>query len=158
MRSRCKKVASPSAMRKGFSTSPAKQTPNFFHPQHLTISRPGSRTCTVGMQSEYDYGANFFWVLGGIPDPSDNVPFEYFIIPSHDMAINVQESFRLWVETPGRAGQQHDSENRVRAVYLPPRTSRNGWSIEQYRNRWDMIEASLDAEPGNSMGQPKGRS
>ena len=106
---------------------------------------PGNRTCSVGMKSELDYGKNFFWVLGGIPKPNTNKNFEYFIIPSNIMAKNMKECFKLWVETPGKNGRRHDPKNTIRAVLLPPRKNRNGWSIEKYRDRWDLIEDSCHA-------------
>jgi hypothetical protein len=116
----------------------------FVHIQVKTF-RPGSRTCTVGLKAEKDYGANFFWVLGGIPEPKSKIDFVYYVIPSRDMAKNVKKSHQLWKNTPGKHGQQHDPENKnkVRTVRLPPASSRSGWNIMQYENRWGLIEKKL---------------
>ena len=118
----------------------------FAHIQVKTF-RPGIRTCSVGMKSERDYGTNFFWVLGGIPYPETDESFQYYIIPSQVMAENMRECFRLWVETPGKNGRPHNPENTMRTVHLPPRTCRNGWSIKEYLNRWDLIEKRVDEQP-----------
>ena len=120
----------------------------FAHIQVKTF-RPGNRTCSVGLKSERDYGENFFWVLGGIPAPETDESFQYYIIPSQVMAENMQECFHLWVATPGKNGRPHNPENTVRAVHLPPRICRNGWSIEKYLNRWDLIEKCVEAQPSN---------
>ena len=115
----------------------------FVHIQVKTFV-PGNRTCSVGIKAEKSFGPNFFWVLGGIPAPNSTSSFEYFIIPSADMARNVKGGHSRWLATPGKYGQPH-SENTVRTVHLPPRTNSIGWSIEQYRDRWDLIDACLNA-------------
>jgi len=115
----------------------------FVHIQVKTFV-PGNETCTVGVKSENDFGNNFFWVLGGIPKPEQNAEFEYYVIPSRVMAKNVVEAHQLWLRTPGRNGQAH-KENTVRTVHIPPKISRSGWDITEYRNRWDLIEEKLKA-------------
>src|SRR5271167_904271 len=60
----------------------------FVHIQVKTFV-PGNRTCSVGLKAERLFGDNFFWVLGGIPKPEQEAPFEYYIIPSKAMAVNV---------------------------------------------------------------------
>lgn len=114
----------------------------FVHIQVKTFV-PGTRTCSVGMKAEKDYGPNFFWVLGGIPKPASTEPFVYFVIPSTIMARNVRKAHEIWLKTPGKQGQPHDPENTVRAVQLPPHTNRAGWSIKRYENSWDLIEKRL---------------
>jgi len=115
----------------------------FVHVQVKTFV-PGNRNCSVGPKSERDYGEGFVWVLAGIPLPASSSPFQYYVIPAADIASNVRECFRLWAETPGRNGQRHQAEtNTVRAIFLPPRVNANGWSLEQYSNRWDIIGAKL---------------
>jgi hypothetical protein len=111
----------------------------FAHIQVKTFV-PGNRTCSVGMKSQRLYGDDFFWVLGGIPTPESAAEFEYYVIPSKDMASNIAECFRLWADTPGAKGQKRNAENTVRTVYLPPRVNPNGWNIATYKNRWDLIE------------------
>ena len=78
----------------------------FVHIQVKTFV-PGNRTCSVGLKSGKKFGKNFFWVLGGIPKPSQNSDFEYYVIPSSIMAKNVIKAHQLWLETPGKNGQPH---------------------------------------------------
>jgi hypothetical protein len=96
----------------------------------------------VGLKAEKAFGDNFFWILGGIPTPDQNKGFEFFIIPSKVMAENVKRAHRLWLDTPGKNEAAHN-DNAVRTVHLPPYASFSGWSIEEFRNRWDLIESKL---------------
>lgn len=110
----------------------------FAHVQVKTF-RPGDRTCSVGVKAERVYGDGFFWILAGIPEPGSSA-FEYFIIPSSEIAREVADSTAKWAADPGMKGQQRRLEgNGVRTVAIPPKTCYNGWSIEPFRNRWDLI-------------------
>ena len=120
----------------------------FAHIQVKTFV-PGNRTCSVGMKAMKNVGPTFFWVLGGIPLPGSNRPFEYYIIPSDVMAKNVAEGHELWLCTPGKKGQAH-KDNTVRIVRLPPHKSLTGWDISIYRDRWDLIEQVLNADQSNA--------
>jgi hypothetical protein len=59
------------------------------------------------------------------------------------MASNVKKAHQLWLNTPGKNLAVHN-DNKVRTVHLPPYKSFSGWDIEEYRNRWDLIEAKLN--------------
>jgi hypothetical protein len=120
----------------------------FAHIQVKTFV-PGSRTCSVGVKATRNVGPTFFWVLGGIPLPGSDRPFEYFIIPSEVMATNVAEAHELWLSTPGKEGRVH-KENTVRTVHLPPYKSFSGWEISSFRDRWDLIERVLAGEESNA--------
>ena len=113
----------------------------FVHIQVKTFI-PGISTCSVGLKSEKYFGDNFIWVLGGIPLPDSSDDFEYYIIPSKIMSENVVENHQIWLRTPGQKGQKHN-DNSVRTVLLPPRIHKNGWDINEYKNRWDLIEEKL---------------
>jgi len=113
----------------------------FVHIQVKTL-RPKDKTCSVGLKSEIDYGSNFFWILGGIPEPEKNDDFIYYIIPSKDMAKNMKENHAIWEETPGKKGQKHNITN-FRCVEMPPDKASNGWDVLPYLNRWDLIEEKL---------------
>lgn len=115
----------------------------FAHIQVKTFV-PGNRTCSVGLKATRFYDDSFFWVLGGIPLAGSDRDFEYYIIPSRDMADNVKLAHEMWLVAPGRDGQPH-KDNTVRTVHLPPHTSFSGWDIAQYRDRWDLIEDRLNA-------------
>src|SRR5688572_23643326 len=103
----------------------------FAHIQVKTFV-PGNRTCSVGLKAERLYGENFFWVLGGIPMPGSSAGFEYYVIPSQEMASNISACHRLWADTPGAKGQKRNAENTIRALLLPPRINPNGWDIAGY--------------------------
>jgi hypothetical protein len=110
----------------------------FAHVQVKTFV-PGNRTCPAGVKAEIDYGDKFFWVLGGIPKPDSNRPFEFYVVPSRDMSREIKKAHKHWLDTPGKKGQAHDPENKIRAIPLPPKVSRCGWNLTQYRDRWDLI-------------------
>jgi len=117
---------------------------SFVHIQVKTYV-PGNRTCSVGMKSMKNFGPSFFWVLGGIPEVGSSRDFEYYIIPSKDMAKNVTKAHELWLATPGKNGRAH-KECSVRTVHLPPHKSCSGWDISPYLNRWDLIDEKLKTE------------
>jgi hypothetical protein len=113
----------------------------FVHIQVKTFV-PGIRTVSVGKKAERNYGERFIWVLSGIPHADNNNEFEYYIIPSSIVSEKVSEGHRNWLNTQGKNGRvRKDSD--VRAIALPPYKSADGWSIEEYKNRWDIIEAML---------------
>jgi hypothetical protein len=120
----------------------------FAHIQVKTFI-PGNRICSVGPKAMKNVGTTFFWVLGGIPPPGSDRPFEYYVIPSEVMAKNVSEAHELWLSTLGKKGQAH-KDNTVRTVHLPPYKSVNGWDIASYRDRWDLIDNVLRAEQSNA--------
>jgi hypothetical protein len=112
----------------------------FVHIQVKTF-RPGDKTVTVGRKAVRHYGENFVWVLSGIPTAGSSHPFEYFVIPAAVMADHVPAAHNAWKQQPGKNGYVRKSELLV--VTLPPRTDYLGWSVEEYRNRWDVIERLL---------------
>lgn len=113
----------------------------FVHIQVKTFV-PGNRTVSVGRKAEKNYGRKFVWVLAGIPLPTMDKPFEYFVIPSSEVSRNVSAATKKWLETPGMKGQPHRDSN-VRTIHLPPRQSFSGWDISEYRNKWSVIEDLL---------------
>lgn len=113
----------------------------FVHVQVKTFV-PGNATCTVGVKAERVYGPNFFWVLAGIPEDGQEAPFEFFVIPSRTMALKVKAAHLAWLAAPGKKGKTHN-DSGVRTVHLPPRTSFIGWSIEPYREKWQLITDRL---------------
>lgn len=121
----------------------------FVHVQVKTFV-PGRRpTCHVGPKAERDFGESFFWVLSGIPLPGDDQAFAYYVVPAKDMAANVGASHQVWLDTPGKKGQAHSAENKMRVVRLPPGKCLNGWDLAGYRNRWDLITDALKSPHGD---------
>ena len=113
----------------------------FVHIQVKTYV-PGSRTVSVGRKSEKNYGKNFIWVLAGIPTPSTDKPFEFYIIPSSEVSKNVAEAHAKWLAKPGKNGQPHNDSN-IRTITLPPYKPDHGWEIDKYKNNWKIIEDLL---------------
>ena len=116
----------------------------FCHVQVKTFV-PGNKTVSVGIKAERDFGSSFFWVLAGIPEPNTGRDFEFYVVPSADMASGVSSSFKLWASTPGMKGQKRDESTKVRAIQLPPRVECSGFSLEPYRDGWDRILRAVDA-------------
>ncbi len=116
----------------------------FVHIQVKTFL-PGHKTCSVGVKAQRNFGPSFFWVLAGIPSPESSHPFEYYIIPSADMAANVSRAHELWMKTPGAKGQAHN-DSKIRTVHLPPHASFSGWDISKYFNKWELIEEKMKDE------------
>jgi len=115
----------------------------FAHIQVKTYPPQKNIPCHVGAKAEQDYGERFFWVLSGIPRPNQKADFEFYVIPSKEMAKQIKREHRLWLETPGRDGQKH-RDSRIRSVSIPPKKCWGGWDISKYKNRWDLIEGVLD--------------
>jgi len=113
----------------------------FTHIQVKTFV-PGNRTITVGKKAEKDFGKNFIWVLAGIPKPDSEQKFIYYIVPSLDMSKNVKEQHQIWLDTPDRYGNAHKPTD-MRSIHLPPYKSLNDWNLEQYENKWEIIEDIL---------------
>ena len=113
----------------------------FVHIQVKTYV-PGNSTVTVGKKAEIGFGENFIWVLSGIPEPNTSKDFEYYIIPSTEVARNVTEAHKRWLSEPGKTIRNRN-DGSVRTIHLPPKLSYSGWSIEEYKNRWDIIERLL---------------
>jgi hypothetical protein len=113
----------------------------FVHIQVKTYV-PGNKTVSVGRKAEKYYGENFIWVLAGIPLASSEAPFEYYIIPSSEVSVNVKKAHQMWLSDPGKNGQVRNDSN-VRTIHLPPHESYSGWKVEQYKNNWSVIENLL---------------
>jgi hypothetical protein len=113
----------------------------FVHIQVKTFV-PGNRTCSVGLKAEKPFGDNFFWVLGGIPEPKSEGEFEYYVIPAAVMAENVKRGHEQWLGGVGARGQVRN-DSKVRTVHLPPYKSYSGWDISDFCDQWDLIEAKL---------------
>jgi hypothetical protein len=113
----------------------------FVHIQVKTYV-PGNKTVSVGVKAEKNNGENFIWVLAGIPKANSNDSFEYFVIPSPLVASNVSKAHKLWLSEAGKNGWVRQ-DSSVRTISLPPKASYSGWQIDEYKNRWDIIEALL---------------
>jgi hypothetical protein len=113
----------------------------FVHIQVKTYE-PGHKKVAVGKKAENNNGKNFIWVLSGIPTAQSHDAFEYYIIPSPVVAKNVKEGNDKWMATLGKDNQPQN-ETAMRIIELPPKVSNTGWSIAEYKNRWDIIEDLL---------------
>lgn len=113
----------------------------FAHVQVKTFV-PGNSTCSVGPKAEKDYGAKFFWVLGGIPLEKQENQFEFYVIPSGVLSTKIRAGHQKWLDTPGRGGKKHNKSD-FRTVTLPPKRDNIGWDITEFRDRWDLIQNVL---------------
>jgi hypothetical protein len=113
----------------------------FVHIQVKTFV-PGNKTVTVGLKAEKNYGKNFIWVLAGIPHANTDKSFEYYIIPSKDVAENVVKAHKKWLSEPGKNGRIR-RDGTVRVINVPPSVSYSGWDISKYKNKWQLIEQLL---------------
>jgi hypothetical protein len=114
----------------------------FAHIQVKTFRR-GAERCMVGTKAEIHSADSFFWVLTGLPKRGDaDRKIEYFVIPTKIMRKRIKLQFKEYLATPGAKGQQR-KETGMRTVAIPPRKNRLGWSIEKFRNRWDLIDEWL---------------
>ena len=48
-----------------------------------------------------------------------------------------------YISKPGKKGQQR-KDSSMRIIFIPPYKDPSGWSIEKYKNRWDIIEDLLN--------------
>ena len=113
----------------------------FVHVQVKTYL-PGNKTCSIGQKAEKSYGDNFFWVLGGIPDPSQTAEFEFYVIPASVMSKETQEMHHRWLNTPGKDGRPH-KDTSVRTTFIPPASNQYSWDISSYKNAWHLIAEKL---------------
>lgn len=116
----------------------------FVHIQVKTYV-PGNRTCSVGTKAEKPYQDNFFWVLGGIPTPDQDVPFEFYVIPAAVMSAETRQQHQKWLDTPGKDGQPH-KESGIRTVLIPPNRREDYWDVSPYKNAWHLIEQKLNGD------------
>jgi hypothetical protein len=115
----------------------------FAHIQVKTFV-PGTKTCSVGVKAEKQFGESFFWVLAGIPAPNSILPFRYYIIPCSEMATNVSKYHQQWLLEPGKKGQQRN-DNAVRAVAVASGAAPYFWNVSAFEDTWHLIEQVLGA-------------
>ena len=97
----------------------------FVHIQVKTFV-PGTNKCMVGQKAEKDFGDNFFWVLGGIPEPGSE-DFEYYVIPAREMAPNIKKAHSRWLADTGKRKPKHE-DSGVRIVWLKPHSGED-WDV-----------------------------
>ena len=119
-----------------------KEGTKFVHIQVKTF-RPKDSKVMVGLKAEIDNGEKFIWVLSGIPEKDETDEFIYYIIPSNILSKEVKKSHKSWYEGIPSKGKTRNSNNKQRVIDLPPKLSYAGWSVENYKNRWDIIEDLL---------------
>lgn len=72
----------------------------FVHIQVKTYIPDKSTTCSVRQKAETEYQDNFFWVLGGIREPEDNKPNEFYVVPASVMSAQIKAAHQYWLKTP----------------------------------------------------------
>ena len=94
------------------------------------------------VKAEKEYQDNFFWVLGGIPDPTQDADFEFYVIPASVMSRETRAMHQRWLDTPGKDGQPH-KDTTVRTTFIPPASNQYSWDISPFNNAWHLIEEKL---------------
>lgn len=102
---------------------------------------PGNRTCTLGSKEIAHRGGLFFWVLVGISPNESQAEIDYYIIPSEDMASNVNNQYETWLREDVRR------KSKVRTLTFPHKIKAGGWDISAYKNNWRLIKGVLNDEP-----------
>ncbi len=109
----------------------------FVHIQVKTYV-PGNRTCTLGSKEIAHRGGLFFWVLAGIPPTESQAGIEYYIIPSEDMATNVNRQYKAWLSA------NENNKSKLRTITFPHKIKAGGWDISAYKNNWELIKGVLN--------------
>src|SRR2546427_8953667 len=104
----------------------------FAHIQVKTFI-PGNKACSVGMKAEKALGANFFWVLGGIPEPGQQADFIYYVIPP--------------VKWPPTSRQNSESGSRLRGKMTDLTTPRTPFELCIYRRESPKVAGILLPTP-----------
>lgn len=108
--------------------------------------RAGANKCAVGKNAEIDMGDLFFWVLAGLRDETHpDVAECFYIVPSRVMAKHVSRSHKRWLSKPGKKGQKH-KDNNMRTVCFNTKKGAYRFDINEYENRWDLIEEKLESK------------
>lgn len=68
--------------------------------------------------------------------------FEYYVIPSSEIARHVVEAHLAWLAAPGRNDRPHQ-DNKMGIVHLPTHTPAGALDISGFRERWDLIADAL---------------
>jgi hypothetical protein len=93
-----------------------------------TAGKTLPRDWILSNKSEELESKNLFYVFVNLR-VNANMPPEYFIVPSKDVAEYIRETHREWLNTPGRGGKKHnDSDVRMFR-------DREG----KYLNRWNLL-------------------
>ena len=116
-------------------------------------------TVPVGTKAERIATTRIVYVLIGLPDSdtaSDAWHPEYYIIPSRVVAEKAKADHATYTRDQKReVAKINDpskremrlrklAKNKMRTLRVPPKEDANGWSVADYKNRWDIIERLLN--------------
>jgi len=94
----------------------------------VKTSQYSGRKWPVGKKAERLHSNNMFYIFVAFKK-IDERP-EYFIVPSKDVAIQVKDGHKKWLETPGKKGQAH-KDTSMRQF-----RDKDG----KYLERWDLLK------------------
>ncbi|HVO43340.1 MAG TPA: hypothetical protein VMT34_11985 [Aggregatilineales bacterium] len=77
--------------------------------------------------------AGDFTILVNLTD--DTKHMDYFVLQTHVLNQWIIDDFEWWLAQPGKKGQPHSRENRLRALYYRSYEQK----LEQYRNNWGIL-------------------
>lgn len=101
--------------------------------------RAGAKDCQVGKSAEKDFGKRYFWILVGLHDNNETVAEEFYIIPSANMAKNMQ----LKHELVKKVLKYKDSGIRKVRFGNIGKKDKFTYCVQGFKNRWDLIEDTL---------------
>ncbi|MCX6757685.1 MAG: aspartate ammonia-lyase [Candidatus Nomurabacteria bacterium] len=83
-------------------------------------------TWILGDKSEKDYSPNLFYVFVSL---HDNLPPEYYIVPSKIVADFTTKSHRDWLSSLSKTGKKHKDSNMRKFIDLE----------KKYLNKWSIL-------------------
>jgi hypothetical protein len=113
----------------------------FVHIQVKTFC-PGKTNCMVGKKANEKFTKQFFWILCGLPEANSDDQLEYYVIPAAEMSANVELAHQTWLKQRGAGGKERN-DNGVRIVGLGRRPRKDVWNVDEFSDRWDLIENAL---------------
>jgi hypothetical protein len=94
----------------------------------VKTSQYSGRTWPVSKKVESQCSDNKYFIFVELQELGERP--NYFIVPSKEVAIQVREGHKKWLETPGKNGQQH-KDNSLRQF-----SDKQGEFLE----RWDLLK------------------
>ena len=92
----------------------------------VKTSRATRRAWMMNAKAETDVAENLFYVFVSLPRSGEPA---FHIVPRSVVSAYVRDSHKMWLATPGSAGQQH-RDTAMRQFKD---------SDEKYKDRWDLL-------------------
>jgi hypothetical protein len=99
----------------------------------------GRRNWHMGVKHKaLDSDSALYAFVAFLPDST-----EVFLIPGQKVGEVVREAHRIWLDTPGKMGQEHN-DNKMRMLHYEFKSleipcAPNGW-MDEYRDAWHLLQ------------------